>query len=83
MGIVKVKSLNFVFIRGIRNGIKLKPEVVSSKKALKVAVIGPPNVGKSAITNTIIKADLCAVSKRMDTTRFVSFRKELWRNEGQ
>ena len=73
MNIIKVKNLNIIFIRGVRNGIKLKQEIPSSKKALKVAVIGPPNVGKSAVTNAIIKADLCAVSKRMDTTRFVSF----------
>uniref|UniRef100_A0A7E5A284 G domain-containing protein n=1 Tax=Panagrellus redivivus TaxID=6233 RepID=A0A7E5A284_PANRE len=41
----------------------------SKKKALNVAVIGPPNVGKSALTNMLIRADVCAVSKRMDTTR--------------
>lgn len=40
-------------------------------RSLKIAIIGPPNVGKSALTNQIIKTDLCAVSKLIDTTRRV------------
>ena len=55
--------------RWMRTTITLRPETASKRRALKIAVIGPPNVGKSAITNEIIKADLCAVSKKMDTTR--------------
>jgi small GTP-binding protein len=57
-------------IRWVRTSITLRPETPSNRKALRIAVIGPPNVGKSAVTNSIINADLCAVSKRMDTTRF-------------
>lgn len=57
--------------RGLRTSISIHPETPETrKKALRIAVIGPPNVGKSAITNSIINADLCATSKRMDTTRF-------------
>jgi small GTP-binding protein len=57
-------------MRWVRTSITLRPETPSNRKALRIAVIGPPNVGKSAVTNSIINADLCAVSKRMDTTRF-------------
>uniref|UniRef100_A0AC34QLG6 G domain-containing protein n=1 Tax=Panagrolaimus sp. JU765 TaxID=591449 RepID=A0AC34QLG6_9BILA len=65
------KPVILLFVRNLRTQIDLKPEIPISKlkKALKVAVIGCPNVGKSALTNELIKADLCAVSKRMDTTR--------------
>lgn len=41
------------------------------RRALQVAVIGTPNVGKSAITNCLVKSDVCAVSKLIDTTRSV------------
>jgi GTPase Era involved in 16S rRNA processing len=41
-------------------------------RSLKIAIIGTPNVGKSALTNQLIKADLCAVSKLIDTTRQVT-----------
>jgi small GTP-binding protein len=57
-------------MRWVQTSITLRPETPSNRKALRIAVIGPPNVGKSAVTNSIINADLCAVSKRMDTTRF-------------
>ncbi|VDN19281.1 unnamed protein product [Gongylonema pulchrum] len=35
----------------------------------QVAVIGPPNVGKSLLTNRLIKAGVAAVSCQMDTTQ--------------
>ncbi|KAL3112408.1 hypothetical protein niasHT_016958 [Heterodera trifolii] len=37
--------------------------------ALRVAMIGAPNVGKSALTNALIRTNVCAVSKLIDTTR--------------
>uniref|UniRef100_A0AC34F4Y1 G domain-containing protein n=1 Tax=Panagrolaimus sp. ES5 TaxID=591445 RepID=A0AC34F4Y1_9BILA len=57
-------------IRLLRTSITVHPETPSTRKALRIAVIGPPNVGKSALTNALLNADLCAVSKRMDTTRY-------------
>lgn len=45
------------------------PEVI---KRVKVAVIGTPNVGKSSLTNKLVRNDICAVSKLIDTTRRVS-----------
>uniref|UniRef100_A0A0N5CD26 G domain-containing protein n=1 Tax=Strongyloides papillosus TaxID=174720 RepID=A0A0N5CD26_STREA len=39
------------------------------KKFLRFAIIGAPNVGKSLLTNQLVKANVAAVSKRMDTTR--------------
>ena len=65
----KIKFPRITAIRMLRTSIELLPETPAKRRALRVAVIGPPNVGKSALTNEIIKADLCAVSKRMDTTR--------------
>uniref|UniRef100_A0A0N4ZSL7 G domain-containing protein n=1 Tax=Parastrongyloides trichosuri TaxID=131310 RepID=A0A0N4ZSL7_PARTI len=40
-----------------------------ARKFLKFAIIGPPNGGKSLLTNQLVKAEVAAVSKRMDTTR--------------
>ncbi|KAK6746236.1 hypothetical protein RB195_012384 [Necator americanus] len=37
-------------------------------RALEVAVIGAPNVGKSLLTNQLVRAAVSSVSKRMDTT---------------
>uniref|UniRef100_A0A914KG14 GTPase Era, mitochondrial n=1 Tax=Meloidogyne incognita TaxID=6306 RepID=A0A914KG14_MELIC len=38
-------------------------------KGLRVAIIGCSNVGKSALTNSLIRSPICAVSKLVDTTR--------------
>lgn len=43
------------------------------KHGIKVAMIGCPNAGKSALTNAIIRANVCAVSTKIDTTRHVIF----------
>ncbi|KAI1716503.1 50S ribosome-binding GTPase domain-containing protein [Ditylenchus destructor] len=42
---------------------------VNDIRGLRVAVIGVPNAGKSALTNVLIKADVCAVSNKIDTTK--------------
>ncbi|KAM3729006.1 GTPase Era [Dirofilaria immitis] len=49
-----------------RSAIRMRRE---AQKCLKVAVIGPPNVGKSLLTNKLIKAGVAAVSSQMDTTQ--------------
>lgn len=52
------------------------PEITTKthkQRSLRIAIIGTPNVGKSALTNQLIKAELCAVSKLIDTTRQASF----------
>uniref|UniRef100_A0A914RLT9 GTPase Era, mitochondrial n=1 Tax=Parascaris equorum TaxID=6256 RepID=A0A914RLT9_PAREQ len=36
---------------------------------IKVAIIGPPNSGKSLLTNQIVRAQVSAVSSKMDTTQ--------------
>lgn len=56
----------------VRDERRTKYEEPPSGKALKIAVIGCPNVGKSALTNMLIKAQVCAVSRQVDTTREVS-----------
>jgi small GTP-binding protein len=68
--LMQFSKSHITVIRWVRTSITLRPETPSNRKALRIAVIGPPNVGKSAVTNSILNADLCAVSKRMDTTRF-------------
>lgn len=45
------------------------------QKALDVAVIGAPNVGKSLLTNQLVRAAVSAVSSKMDTTTKVYGRK--------
>lgn len=44
----------------------------NTQKSLRIAILGCPNVGKSSLTNRLIKADVCAVSKLVDTTREVT-----------
>ncbi|CAD5229433.1 unnamed protein product [Bursaphelenchus okinawaensis] len=44
----------------------VSPKVI---KEVRVAIIGSPNVGKSSLTNQLIRNDVCAVSKVIDTTR--------------
>uniref|UniRef100_F1L7Z2 GTP-binding protein n=1 Tax=Ascaris suum TaxID=6253 RepID=F1L7Z2_ASCSU len=41
----------------------------TSERCLQVAVIGPPNSGKSLLTNQIVRAQVSAVSSKMDTTQ--------------
>ncbi|GBL75559.1 GTPase Era, mitochondrial [Araneus ventricosus] len=36
---------------------------------LKVSILGEPNVGKSTLTNRLVKWKVCAVSKKVHTTR--------------
>ncbi|KAF1763749.1 hypothetical protein GCK72_003694 [Caenorhabditis remanei] len=38
------------------------------QKCLQLAVIGAPNVGKSLLTNSLVRCPLSAVSSKMDTT---------------
>uniref|UniRef100_A0A915CY15 G domain-containing protein n=1 Tax=Ditylenchus dipsaci TaxID=166011 RepID=A0A915CY15_9BILA len=42
--------------------------MLKTGRGIKVAMIGVPNSGKSSLTNLLIKAKVCAVSKRVDTT---------------
>lgn len=46
-----------------------RPVAATVERALRVAIIGAPNAGKSLLTNRLIRADVAAVSRRMDTTR--------------
>ncbi|MFH4978231.1 hypothetical protein AB6A40_004940 [Gnathostoma spinigerum] len=39
------------------------------QRSLRVAVVGPPNSGKSSLTNQLVSAQVSAVSSRMDTTQ--------------
>lgn len=41
----------------------------TSERCLQVAVIGPPNTGKSLLTNQLVRAQVSAVSSKMDTTQ--------------
>ncbi|EFO24755.1 hypothetical protein LOAG_03726 [Loa loa] len=50
--------MHLSFLKFSRSTIRLKHEV---QKCLKVAVIGPPNVGKSLLTNKLVKAGVAAL----------------------
>ncbi|KAF8381776.1 eral-1 [Pristionchus pacificus] len=63
--------------RGLRGGPPQRfapptPDTIrktgGAAKALDVAVIGAPNVGKSLLTNQLVRAAVSAVSSKMDTT---------------
>lgn len=66
-------NLQLIYFRSIRylfNNIE-NVQTSETKRGVRVAVIGCPNAGKSALTNAIIRANVCAVSKQIDTTRHV------------
>lgn len=50
------------------------------QKSLRIAILGCPNVGKSLLTNRLINANVCAVSRLVDTTRevykLISYKKD-------
>ncbi len=46
-----------------------RPKTIKEKKAIKVALIGKPNVGKSSLFNTLIGKDQVIVSDVAHTTR--------------
>ncbi|CAL2031148.1 unnamed protein product [Caenorhabditis brenneri] len=45
-----------------------KIPIQPATKCLQLAVIGAPNVGKSLLTNSLVRCPLSAVSSKMDTT---------------
>lgn len=56
--------------RGEHLSLLLKdPDQPDGSKALKVAIIGPPNAGKSTLSNQLLGRKVFAVSKKVHTTR--------------
>ncbi|KFM82774.1 GTPase Era, mitochondrial, partial [Stegodyphus mimosarum] len=47
----------------------LKPFQPENPYILKVSILGEPNVGKSTLTNSLVKWKVCAVSRKVHTTR--------------
>lgn len=47
----------------------LKPSQPENPHLLKVSILGEPNVGKSTLTNRLVKWRVCAVSRKVHTTR--------------
>ncbi|GIY22945.1 GTPase Era, mitochondrial [Caerostris extrusa] len=47
----------------------LKPCQPENPHLLKVSILGEPNVGKSTLTNKLVKWKVCAVSRKVHTTR--------------
>ncbi|KHN71000.1 putative GTP-binding protein E02H1.2 [Toxocara canis] len=54
-------------MRRLAHGVAQLPQ--TSERCLEVAVIGPPNSGKSLLTNQLVRAQVSAVSSKMDTTQ--------------
>ncbi|XP_035209494.1 GTPase Era, mitochondrial-like [Stegodyphus dumicola] len=47
----------------------LEPFQPEDPHILKVSILGEPNVGKSTLTNSLVKWKICAVSRKVHTTR--------------
>ncbi|CAA87384.1 GTPase Era, mitochondrial [Caenorhabditis elegans] len=66
-----IKRLNFscrLFSTASTSTSYEKTPIQPATKCLQLAVIGAPNVGKSLLTNSLIRCPLSAVSSKMDTT---------------
>lgn len=50
------------------------------QRLLQVAIIGAPNVGKSLLSNQLVRAAVSAVSSKMDTTTKVNTNCEIAEN---
>ncbi|CAK5095258.1 unnamed protein product [Meloidogyne enterolobii] len=71
-----ISTLNKINLNLFSTSTEIKSEENSANvstqtdgKGLRVAIIGCSNVGKSALTNALIRSPICAVSKLVDTTR--------------
>uniref|UniRef100_A0A8R1HP27 Era-type G domain-containing protein n=1 Tax=Caenorhabditis japonica TaxID=281687 RepID=A0A8R1HP27_CAEJA len=57
-----------LFSTASTSGILMEKSTQPATKCLQLAVIGAPNVGKSLLTNSLVRCPLSAVSSKMDTT---------------
>ena len=57
------------FYRGLRVRPERKLPPPKMEKRLDVAILGPPNAGKSVLINTMVKTKLAATSRKRHTTR--------------
>ena len=57
------------FYRGLRVRVERKLPTPRMEKRLDVAILGPPNAGKSVLINTLVKTKLAATSRKRHTTR--------------
>lgn len=57
-----------ISLREVLSGGEIGPAI---REGLRIAVIGPPNVGKSSILNQLAKRDVAIVSEEAGTTRDV------------
>ncbi|GMT33591.1 hypothetical protein PFISCL1PPCAC_24888, partial [Pristionchus fissidentatus] len=64
---IRISALLVHSKRGLRGAPHYSPPVINTR-ALDVAIIGAPNVGKSLLTNQLVRAAVSAVSSKMDTT---------------
>ncbi len=48
-----------------RRRVEIRPEF----RSINVSIVGYPNAGKSELSNKIVGLDVCAVSRRVHTTR--------------
>ncbi|KAG8194860.1 hypothetical protein JTE90_017292 [Oedothorax gibbosus] len=56
-------------VEAYKNQRKLRPSQPENPHLLKVAILGEPNAGKSTLTNALVKWKVCAVSRKVHTTR--------------
>ncbi len=54
---------------GHRRKLFWKPQASAEARLLRVSIIGSPNAGKSVLTNALVGSHVCAVSKKVHTTR--------------
>ncbi len=61
-----------IYVSGLENLERFPEKTLSDTRALKIALIGRPNVGKSSLFNSLAKKQQAIVSSRQGTTRDVN-----------
>ena len=69
LGDIEVSKIVYNFILLLREEVDRFQSVITARDGIEIAIIGPPNVGKSTLINYLSKKEVSITSKIAGTTR--------------